>query len=56
MTSKIAMGQFKKVLEAQGLKCSGGNPELLLYFEDKDGIPYKLWLQNEVVKFCCMGE
>jgi len=53
MTSKIAMKQFKKALEAQGLKCKGGNPELILFFDGKDGDAYKLWLQNGVVKFCC---
>ena len=56
MTSEIAMQQFKKVLEEQGLKCKGGNPALILYFEGENETMYKLWTSNGVVKFCSMGE
>jgi len=55
MDSKIRMEQFKTALESQGLRCMGGNPELILYFEDSDEGMYKLWLQNGVIKFCSMS-
>jgi len=53
ITSTVAMNLFGKALEAQGLKCKGGNPDHILYFEDIDGESYKLWIQYGVVKFCC---
>jgi len=55
LEAKTTMEQFKIALESQGLKCKGGNPELILYFEDEDETMYKLWFQNEVIKFCSMG-
>jgi len=53
ITSRIAMDIFEKALKKQGLKCKGGNPDHILYFEDDDGEAYKLWFQYGVVKFCC---
>jgi len=56
INSEIMMNQFKISLEGLGLKCNGGNPKLLLYFEDDEENMYKLWVQNGVVKFCSTGE